>query len=444
MVSEIQALLILPPLAIGRCGSSADPMDNYEAVPNADDPAGFRKLVPAETLRVDPATGEIREVFMPAEVRFRDAEGRIRPVAPFFELWAQFAEDGLFHPLTADHLAEHGLKPADVQWRVRVGNHKAARRTGHAADKVDADTDLFGDPAPRTLTGRAPHFTPDGAIPLGTVQYLLPNAAFPEMRLRFTPAAGKIYGPTLPAGTAPDPHVAAQVYDSEHGAWGKHIDDPGDPSTTSPPAIYAFSQNPDTQKPTCRGYLDDTCDGLIEAHLTVDGQALSAYARIAVGPPDFAPDSFHVRTLADELEQILLGPEVAEPAAPEEIIDVIRRSLETIRLMNIEWFNNVQIVDQNGQVSASAFGDGANYGQTLELHARLMATLAGLNAPVDSPQYQSALRTLRGIAARMRAYQQTADFTTAGRQLMPALMRGSDDRLLALTRRQREKVGSRQ
>ena len=43
---EIKEIRIFPPIAIGRMGSSTQPMDNYDLV-DADSADGFRKLEPA-------------------------------------------------------------------------------------------------------------------------------------------------------------------------------------------------------------------------------------------------------------------------------------------------------------------------------------------------------------------------------------------------------------
>ena len=90
-VTAIHELRILPPLVIGRLGSSPDPMDNYDAEP--DDDRGFRRLKPAETLVVEPLSGEIAGSATPSAVSFKDAQGRVKPVAPFLEVWARFDDD---------------------------------------------------------------------------------------------------------------------------------------------------------------------------------------------------------------------------------------------------------------------------------------------------------------------------------------------------------------
>lgn len=127
-VSEIKELRILPPLAIGRFGSSSDPMDNYVVV-NEQEPLKLRDLKPAETLIVNKDTGEIIESKIPeSPVKFREETGKIRPIAPFFEVWARFDDDDFLQPLTTAHLSELQLELSAVSWRVRVSNHKAFSR----------------------------------------------------------------------------------------------------------------------------------------------------------------------------------------------------------------------------------------------------------------------------------------------------------------------------
>ena len=249
-ITDIQELRIFPPLAIARFGSSDDPMDNYELR----DPvgAGFRQISPAETLRVNKATGEITAAETPVQVRFRDAAGNIRPVCPFLELWARFHEAGSYQPLTVAHLRALGLTPADVKWRVRLANHKAFRRTGDINDRIDADSGSFNDHALKDLHGTAANFKVGKFISLGAVQFLAPNEQFPELRLRFTPSKGKVYGPQ-----AGDPNVVDDVYNASAGRWPGHQDGaPGAPPFTNPAGIYASDENG-----LSRGYLDDSCDG---------------------------------------------------------------------------------------------------------------------------------------------------------------------------------------
>ncbi|MFI1935820.1 hypothetical protein ACH44C_01285 [Streptomyces purpureus] len=320
-------LRILPPLAIGRFGSSDEPMDNYHVV--IGEPTGYRELQPAPTLQVDPVSGAISQETQPTEVRFRDATGRIRPVAPFLEVWARF-DDGDLEPLTTAGLEAVGVTPTDLRWRVVVANLKAARRTGDTEDGIHADTGPFSDHAEHPLTGRAANFKAGKSVSLGTVRFIRPTAEFPEIRMRFVPARGAVFG--VRAG---DPQISDDVYDPAAGGWDDHFDgDPAAPLVTFPAQTYEGTLDQQGQRYISKGYVDDACDGIVSIELPVGGQVLGAAARICSGVPDFAPDSFHVRTLQDDLVQALLGPTVAGALDRDEVEDTLRRALETVRLMN--------------------------------------------------------------------------------------------------------------
>src|SRR4029077_20572650 len=134
------------------------------------------------------------------------------------------------------------------------------------------------------------------------------------------------------------------VYDATKGQWhGWDINtamSPGEKAVreTMPPALFAIEPPAPPwlhdDKAVSRGYLDDTCDGFVHLRLTIAGTALTASARISSGPPDFAPDSIIVRTLADDFEQIVDGPEVSaedRTAIQARALDIIRRAYETVR-----------------------------------------------------------------------------------------------------------------
>src|SRR5207237_1211663 len=123
---------------------------------------------------VERGTGKISRAHVPREVRFRDRRNRVKPVAPFLEVWA---DDGrTLVPLT-ETLAGKGT----LEWRVTVGNIKAFRRTGFAGDRIQADTGWFSDHKPQRLTGHCQNFLPRKTLPFGEVQFLRPTAAFPEI-----------------------------------------------------------------------------------------------------------------------------------------------------------------------------------------------------------------------------------------------------------------------
>src|SRR4029079_13916741 len=125
--------------------------------------------------------------------------------------------------------------------------------------------------------------------------------------------------------------------------WKGYFDPSGDPTLTNPADIYAGKSDKDGNWVSL-GYLDDECAGLVEMRLKVGDRELTALARIGAGPPAFAPDSFPVRTVADELEQALLGAHVERGGGSAEAEEIVRRSAETVRLMNTAVMNG-NVVD---------------------------------------------------------------------------------------------------
>ena len=442
MAPDIAELRILPPLAIARLGSSPDPMDNYDLV--ITDPIGVRQIVPAETLVLDSTTGDVRRKPPPFDVRFRDADGRIRPIAPFVEVWARLVGETSLVPLTLDVLAAAGLTPAAVTWSAHVANIKAYRRTSDPSDRIEAESGRFSDHARHPLDGSCTNFLEGKRIPLGWVQYPRPSAECPEIRLRFTPAAGNVYGPPPEAGHG-DPNIADAVYDPRRGRW-KGWFDPSDPKTdpigvrrsTNPAQIYAGKSVGENQ--ISYGYLDDECDGIVEVALDVRGTTLTAYARIAAGPPAFAPDALPVRTVADELEQAMFGPDFDGPASDREIADVreiVRRALETVRLMNTAQMNKpskqrgvgmarMDYLDVNRALEPIADPAVADSLAIRSRHERVLLALES--------------GSLTWFARVLRRHDEVGDLSDDSRRKMPALMRGADGRHLALTRRQVSKV----
>ncbi len=432
---SIHEIRILPPLAVARLGSSPLPLANYDVVVRPGDPLGYRHIVPAPTLAVDRASGEITAVETPAEVRFKDDTGAIHPVAPFLELWARTSEEGL-EPLTIALLAAEGLSPADVSWTVRVGNIKAFRRTGKEGDRIYAEAGPLSGHGVHPLLGHCANFKPGKTLPLGTVQYLKPTPRFPEIRLRFTPAEGKVYGPD-----PDDPNTVDDVYDATRGTWKGYIEPSSGPLLTTPAQIFAGDAvGKDDWKSF--GYLDDECDGLVEVHLTIGGHPLTAFARIGAGPPAFAPDSFPVRTVADELEQALLGPRVAAHDVPSaEAEEIVRRAFETVRLMNTAVMNGNVVDSQIDVASTMVRQDTGDFGRRFEpiMAPSLVDNLTLLNL------HQSVFTALRSGTAPwfpdlLRRHDEIGDLSSVGRRKMPALMRGADGRYMALTRRQVDTV----
>lgn len=443
-MTALVELRILPPFAIARLGSSADPMDNYEM--KVTTPIGWRQIVDATTFVVDPQSCEIHAKKRPFPVKFRDEKGKIRPVAPFLEVWARLDRSDELVPLNLTLLRELGKDPSAVKWSVITGNIKAFRRTGDPRDKVVAATGVFNDHQVKPLLGECKNFFDKRSIPLGSVQYIKPNEEYPEVRLRFTPAAGKVYGPPLDSGR-PDGNLAGEVYDPSKGHW-KGYEDAADPKSddllkmrrvTNPGNVYAGDDYDDSHRRSW-GYLDDECDGIVEVELDVAGARLSAFARIAAGPPTFAPDSMPIRTVYDELEQAMLGPDFDSGVTDkemDEVREIVRRALDTVRLMNTGQMNKpskqrgvgmarMDFLDVNRALESIVDPAVADSLAIRSRHERLLIAL-------DSG-------SLAWFARVLREHDQVGDLSTDGRRRMPALMRGADARYLALTRRQVNKI----
>ena len=420
----IHELRILPPLAIARFGSAPTPMDNYDAVADPANPLGHRALRPAQTLEVDPDSGEIVRAFTPDALSFTE-NGAVRPVAPFLELWAlvgdeQLTGGGRLEALTTGLLDEEGASADDLRWQVQVANLKVMRRTGDARDAVRADSGELSDHARHVLVGECENFLPGKTIGFGHVQYIRPTADHAEIRLRFTPAAGRVYGSDrdpFPDEQTPDPNVSDVVYDSRRGTWAGYSDDLDAPQTTAPVQIYAGRQIGDRH--VSAGYLDDACDGLVHATLAVGGRTLRTLGRIGAGPPTYVPDAAPIRTVADELEQALLGPAVdASEATFERVEEIVRRAFETVRLMNTTFWN-VNGMGGGRPIMAPSLVDAI---AVENLHQSLLVALRSGTAP--------------WFGDVLRNHDDAADDTERGRRRMPAMMRGADGRLMTLTRRQ--------
>ena len=422
----IRELRILPPLAIARFGAAPTPMDNYDASVDPERPLGYRILRPAETFEIDETTGSIGRSFVPAQVTFTE-NGLARPVAPFLEAWA-LTDDDVLEPLTEDLLSRDQASISDVRWQVDVANLKVFRRTNSEADKVQASSGDIVDHDAHALLGSCPNFWPGKSINFGSVRFIRPTDSHPEIRLRFTPGAGFVYGASTtppPSGPPADPNVRQVVYNASQGTWLGYSDDDSTRPTTQPGNIYAGRLDGDSW--VSSGYLDDGCDGLVRLRVNVGGRTLEAFARVGVGPPAYAPDGLPIRTVADELEQALLGPDVApEEAELEQVEEIVRRAFESVRLMNTSAMNSGGMAGHDAgtgrrrdPIMARSLVDTVALEQ---LHMSLLVAMRSGSAP--------------WFADALRRYDEVGDLTDFGRRKMPALMRGADGRHLALTRRQ--------
>ncbi|WP_433933595.1 hypothetical protein AB3662_04445 [Sorangium cellulosum] len=465
MKNKINRIWILPSLAIGRLGSAREPLDNYDIETDPKAPLGFRRIKRAETFIVDTVTGEITGTLPPDDMppKFKTGK-RIRPVAPFLEVFASIAADSAdprLVPLDMRLLDKARLRP---RWHVEAGNLKVFRRTNEEKDKILAHLRDIEDHDPHPLRGVSENFVKDRRgtrkhIPFGTIQFIRPNAGYPEIRLRFTPANGWVYGSTpLPSdikvpestGGAAGSGICIPperiVYDSQKGTWnGKYKDDNPTLNTLAPGLYAAYGKLPYwnyyKEPQLARGYLDDACDGVITLEL-LDEQGsvyLHAKARFCSAPPIFAPDSEFVRTIQDDVLQVLHGPQVKHPnsvpiSAAQEIV---RRAYETVRFMNLTVLNGDAIHGRPNRADAMPANDSEDFNRP---YAPAMASHS-IDTLSITALHQQLFATLTSGAAPwfydlLRQPTETADLTDRGRRKMPALMSGADARYLALTYRQ--------
>jgi hypothetical protein len=452
---KIIELRILPPIAIGRLGSSPTPLSAFDLEVQKQKPLDFRSIVPKKTFEIDKETGQIN-ANTPKSIRFKDADswhsknGTIRPVAPFLEVFAitDTASEELI-PLTLDILSKAGLTIENLSWDVELGNIKVFRRTSDVNDKIYATITDVKDHKVHQLLGKCENFLPDKTLPLGNVQFINPSDEFPTIRLRFTPAEGKVYGSSLKRKTSDisdehDPIITNEdliLYDISKGHWQGYAEDyqpPQDPNLyTNPGSIYAgYSRDSDGAQVSW-GYLDDECDGFISVNLnTNDNKKLTARAYVGAGPPTFAPDTMPVRVVSDELEQILLGPEIENEVPIEEAEEIVRRALETVRLLNTSVMNGNPVDGRLRVASTMVSQDTNDFGRYYEpimavslvdnlalrtLHERVFNGLATGAAP--------------WFAQALRRPDEIGDLSNEGRRKMPAMMRGADARALTLTHR---------
>lgn len=454
---EILSLRILPPLAIGRLGASATPLSAYSLTVSDQKPLDFRAIVPNLSFVVNKETGSLSGE-VPDKIIFKEVDalssknGKIHPVAPFLEVFAitDEAPDQLV-PLNLALLSKAGLSISDISWEVEVGNIKIFRRTNDPDDKIYASLTGINNHSVHPLSGTCENFLPGKTLPLGSVQFISPTAEFPEIRLRFTPAAGKVYGSSLhrlemplaphtgKAAEKKDPVITSEdqlIYDKNKPWFGYSESSQGSPLFTNPAQIFAGYSDADGSRHSW-GYLDDECDGFVSVHLKTGTATLIARAHISAGPPAFAPDTLPIRVVSDELEQILLGPEVSGDVSIEEAEDIVRRALESIRLMNTTIMNGNAVNGIFNTVSTMVRQNTNDFGR---LYEPIMASSIVDNLALRTLHERVFAGLSTGAAAwfadALRRPDEIGDLSSPMLRKMPALMRGADGRSLTLTHRQ--------
>jgi hypothetical protein len=481
-MNTLQETWIYPPLSFARVGSAGIPVDNFHWGPNDVSPRGTGKttLVPAETLDID-ATGTVTSR-MPESIRFKEiVDGReaFRPVCPWLELHGRWLKEGrsMTGPITPNLLQSFGVALSDIRWTVQLANRKAYNMTLEPADIISAAVEIAGDDSTvkqllAHSQGAKPLVLPTSPLRFGRVQLSRPDARFPELRLRFFPPAGVVYGPKS-LRTKIAQHVAqfsegtkeeddrwqefqipeSRLVLSDIAAWSNWVLTTGD-ARTVPVLQFAHLEGPKGTRHSL-GLIDDFSDSLITCSIALSaGQKIEAKARVVVTPPDFAPDRRHVVSLADDLkDRVDRNVEATYRNIPLselslEMQDLFQRIWETMGLVNIDAMNSKRDFARNGQPPYAM--EASSGPLPLTSHARRahrrLAVLEALEDFFREREGRSEIGTIpnypapRSLSDLINAPPLADGTTPPGNayRKMPALMRGSDGSPMTLTRRQYE------
>jgi hypothetical protein len=365
----IKEIYFLPPLAIARLGGSDTPLDCFVWDTDKSIHGGNRTVIkPAVSLRVM-ADGSVRP-FVPNVIQFRDGAD-LRPVAPFFELWAKVDGKPSDVPVNLKLLEDENASLDSVEYKITVANRKAQRRTGSATCAYIARVTAHGDDHERkrllAFSPRSPQqeslVLAEHPIPLGRFQVIRPinrramGVDLSALRVRFTPATGEVYGPRttttgpaspLPPGQALDRvTLGGRLYEivkpenrilSPYTKWSEYSMDADYQEDPRPSDSYDGANVGDNRS---WGVVDDSCDGIIEAQVVISGKRFVATTRVLSSCPDFAPDRRPLNSLADDLadrdkEPIEVDSDPKLYQTLDEIADLFERAFETASLINLD------------------------------------------------------------------------------------------------------------
>lgn len=376
-MDRLLEIFFLPPMAVARVGSAETPLESFEWADDRSAHGGSQTVVrPAVTFDVT-EDGGLRP-YVPHAITFKEPDGSVRPVAPFFELWATVQRtDGSTdeRPLDLHLLHALGLTSADIRFTVTAGNQKASRRTGDAACSFTAAVTVNGNDHARHplaafsrhTSGQEPLVFPDRPIPLGHVQVIRPEPRVERVshhdvdlavvRVRFTPPPGKVYGPVT-ATTGPASPVQPGQWEAPVAEFGRiheivppenRILNDRTPWSTDYVMMTGKYEDPQPQDgydganvgdSRSWGVVDDVSDAVIEAQIAWRGERFLAMARVFTGPPDFAPDRRPIYSIADDLaDRDLPVPEVTDATYDEarrSVVDLFQRAFETSSLLNLD------------------------------------------------------------------------------------------------------------
>ena len=386
MAEIIQEIFITPPIAIARLGGGTTPQDSYRWVESPNPRSnGETTIAPDWSLTVQ-ADGTVAPV-MPTLLQFRDGS-LIRPVCPFFELWALVGEPGSAPatwrevPVTPALLTAQGATLNNLVFQIDAKNLKVARRTSNPDLRFgtfppvqvrgdnNSPTPILAVSPPGIAASR--RMIPSGrSIPLGSFQVMKsrPQPApgstpwteavnVELIRFRFTPARGHSYGPPQAAqpqsqpGSIPFPAVeAGRAFLNQNAGWAgfRAQNNSFDP----PQDTY---DGADVGNNSSLGVVDDTCEARFEISLQLPGpgnRTLTTAANVFVAPPDFAPDRRPFLSLADELnDRASDGTSRTAAMSPEDrevwVQDLFERIYETVSLFNVDLWRRAKAITLTG------------------------------------------------------------------------------------------------
>jgi hypothetical protein len=390
----IQKIFISPPIAIARLGGGSTPQDAYKWVQSPDPRSKGETTIAPDWSLIVQADGTVEPV-MPTSLQFRDGP-LIRPVSPFFELWAMVGEAGSDPatwrevPVTPALLTNQGTTLSNLVFRIDSKNLKVARRTSNPELRYGTFPPLevrATNNSPTPILAVSPPGVPASRrmiptnrnIPLGSFQVLKSrpqpvagSTLWAEVvnvevvRFRFTPARGHTYGPpqaaepqtTIPGGFRPVD--TGRAFLNQNAGWA------GFPAQNNPfdPPTDTFD-GADVENNLSLGVVDDTCETRVEVSLRMPvptARTLTAAANIFVAPPDFAPDRRPFLSLADELND-RSSDGAARTAAMSAldrdawVQDLFERVYETMSLLNLDLWRRARGLVLTGSALRTAIPD---------------------------------------------------------------------------------------
>ena len=157
------------------------------------------------------------------------------------------------------------------------------------------------------------------------------------VRVRFTPARGRFYGPpaaaqVVPGAPAPAVPNDRAFLDPQAGWFNAPRSDRTVPADTVD----------ETAQGRSLGVVDDTCDARLVVELALAAGPMRCRANIGAGPPQYAPDRRPFLSLADEINDRqhdrLRDQSLTDDELARWIEDLFERVFETVLAMDVDWW----------------------------------------------------------------------------------------------------------